>query len=126
MNRSNLILIDAVVNLLLGAVLAVAPWSLASAVGLPAVGNVFYASILGAVLFGIGLALLIEWKARPGRAGLGLPGAVAINLSGGACLAGWLVSGSLHLKPRGLVILWGLLLLLVGSAGKSAPARRAR
>ena len=81
------------------------------ALGIPNAEPSFYPSILGAVLFGIGLALLIQ-KRRGG--GLGLPGAVVINLCGALALAGWLVFGSLSLPTRGLLLLWGLVVLLVG------------
>jgi uncharacterized membrane protein len=75
----------------------------------------FAPTLLGAVLFGIGLALVIEALRRPqGLAGLGLGGAVAINLCGGTVLIFWLISGVMELPLRGLVFLWILAILLVG------------
>jgi hypothetical protein len=38
--------------------------------------------------------------------GLGLGGAIAINLCGGLVLFGWLVFGDLSLPLRGLIFLW--------------------
>jgi hypothetical protein len=75
----------------------------------------FYPSILGGVLLGIGLALLIESYRQSNRLiGLGLGGAIAINLCGGFVLAIWLLYGSLNLPLRGQIFLWALVLLLVG------------
>lgn len=64
---------------------------------------------------GIGLALLIECFRKPqGLIGLGLGGAVAINLCAGLVLAAWLIFGGLDLPLRGLVFLWILVFVLVG------------
>ena len=46
--------------------------------------------------------------------GLGLGGAICINLCGGIVLALWLIAGDLSLPLRGLVLLWGLVVILVG------------
>ena len=75
--RSLLLLVDAIINLLLGVLLLFFPARLVEAIGIPATEQSFYPSILGAVLFGIGVALLIQ---RRNDRGLGLTGAVAINL----------------------------------------------
>ena len=113
--KSELLTIDGVVNLLLGLFLLWYPASVASALGLPNGGRPFFASILGAVLFGVGLALLIERFRPPLRiGGLGLGGAVSINLCGGVVLAAWLVGGSLNLTTLGQATLWALVVLLVG------------
>ena len=53
----------------------------------------------------------------PQVSGLGLAGAVAINLCGGLVLAGWLTFAELELPPRGWLFLWALVLLLVGLSG---------
>ena len=112
MNASRLLLfIDTVINLVLGCLLVTFPASVVSALGVPGAESAFYPSILGAVLFGIGIALLIEIV--KGR-GLGLMGAVSINLCGGIVLGGWLLFGGLHLSVRGYVFLWALVALLVG------------
>jgi hypothetical protein len=109
MDNRTLLLIDAAINLALGVLLGVFPRPLAAWLGIPPAGKPFYASILGAVLFGIGLALLLERsRARIGAGGLGLGGAAAINLCGGIALALWLSFGSLEVPVRGRVIMWCL------------------
>lgn len=132
MNR--LLQIDALINLLLGVLLLLFPEPLVTTLGLPGTDQAFYPGILGAVLFGIGIALLIQLRST---GGLGLLGAVAINLCGGAALAYWLVFGALSLPAHGVTILWALVLVLVGlssielinalrrctGSGKSAPSR---
>lgn len=115
MNSSILLTIDAAINLALGVLLIIFPKTLVSVLGIPNSDSAFYPSILGAVLFGIGIALLLE-RFR-GSDGLGLFGAISINLSGGVVLAVWLLSGRLALPLRGLVILWALVLILVGISG---------
>ena len=112
MRSSTLLTVDAIVDLLLGVILVVFPAGLVAALGIPDADVAFYPSILGAVLFGIGVALLIE-RTR-GSAGLGLAGAISINLSGGLVLAAWLLSGALSLPARGYAVLWLLVLVLVG------------
>jgi hypothetical protein len=110
-----LLVIDAVINLLLGALLLWFPDWLVAALGVPPAGSRFYPGILGAVLVGIGIALLVEWSRRGDRmVGLGLGGAISINLTGGVVLAVWLLFGRLDLPLRGWVFLWALVLLLVG------------
>ena len=114
MKNSIVLFVDAVVNLALGVLLVAFPKPLVDALGLPPTDDRFYPSILGAVLFGIGVALLVECRRQDrGLVGLGLGGAVAINLIGGLCLAGWLLVGNLTIPQRGLVILWLLVGLLI-------------
>lgn len=106
-----LLFIDAGINLALGCILIVFPAPIVSLLGVPETQSAFYPSILGAVLFGIGIALVVEnIKGK----GLGLLGAVSINLSGGIVLAAWLLFGGLQLPIRGWVFLWALVVLLLG------------
>ena len=112
MKSSVLLTIDAGINLVLGILLIFFPKPLVEFLGVPVAENAFYPSLLGAVLFGIGVALLIERFHGPG--GLGLPGAISINLSGGVILAIWLISGQLTLPIGGLMFLIALVILLVG------------
>jgi hypothetical protein len=115
MNRSTLLKADAAINLILGILLMVFPAGLVKALGIPMSEPPFYATILGGVLFGIGLALLVECYRKSNRfVGLGLAGAIAINLCGGFVLAVWLLSDKLTLPLRGHIFLWFLVLLLVG------------
>jgi hypothetical protein len=112
--RNNLLLfVDAIVNLLLGILLMPASVPLADFLGVPTVEPGFYPSILGAVLFGIGIALLIEvFKKNRIMTGLGLYGAVAINIVGGIVLAFWLLFKNLNLPLRGQIFLWILVAVL--------------
>lgn len=107
-----LLIADAIINLALGILLVIFPRHLVAALGIPGAEVAFYPGILGAVLVGIGIALIIE-RIR-GSSGLGLAGAVTINLCGGLVLAAWLLFGSLDLPVRGLVFLWALVAVLVG------------
>jgi len=114
MNRSTLLKVDAAINLILGALLMAFPAKLIKALGVPMADPSFYPTILGGVLFGIGLALLIECYRKSSRfVGLGLGGAIAINLCGGLVLAAWLISDRLTLPLRGQIFLWSLVVLLV-------------
>lgn len=75
-------------------------------------------SIFGGVLVGIGIALLIEDLRKPdGMVGLGLGGAIAINLCGCVVLAVWLASGKLAIPVRGQVVLWALVVILLVLSG---------
>jgi len=112
MSSNVLLTIDAVINLVLGILLVIFPKNLVAVLGIPNTDSAFYPSILGAVLFGIGIALVYE-RYR-GFNGLGLAGAISINMSGGVVLAGWLLSGRLMLPLRGLVFLWALVIILIG------------
>ena len=119
MKKFNVILfIDAVINLILGFLLLSTSSLIANFIGVPPIEPSFYPSILGAVLFGIGIALLIEtFKRNQNISGLGLYGAIAINLCGGFVLSFWLMFGELHLPLRGLIFLWILVFLLIIISG---------
>ena len=115
-----LLAIDAVVNLVLGILLLLFPVGVIRLLGLPQTNTYFYASILGAVIFGIGIALLIELRgADRGVRGLGLGGAIAINLCGASALVVWLLVGHFNIPIRGYVILWSvaIVVLAIGVAG---------
>ena len=102
MNRSLLLTIDSLINLLLGVLLVMFPRDLICFLGIPEPGSAFFPSILGAVLFGIGIALWMERGADRARArGLGLGGAVVINLCGTLVLSAWLRFGGLSLSRQG-------------------------
>ncbi len=122
MRKSSLLTIDAGINLILGILLVLTiPYAnqISQIFGVPAVANPFYPSLLGAVLIGIGLALLVEVNRTNPRqfVGLGLGGAVVINLCGGAVLIGWLIFGNLQLSLTGMLFLWFLGLILVAISG---------
>jgi hypothetical protein len=109
-----LLVVDATINLLLGLLLLAFPPHVVVLLGVPQVESSFYPNILGAVLFGIGIALVIECVRRPdGPAGLGLVGAIAINLCGGIVLVAWLIFGRLEIPARGRAFLWLLAVALI-------------
>lgn len=101
-----LLTIDAIVNLLLGLVLLLFPLGIADAFGAPEAGHGFYATLLGAVLFGIGLALLLErYGHERGFRGLALGGAIIINIFTSGVLLLWLLFTDLDLPLRGSIVL---------------------
>jgi len=106
-----LLLADALINLLLGALLLFYPQWLVEALGMPVVATSFFPNVLGGVLFGIGLALLIAY--RGGAQGLGLDGAIAINLCGAGVVVGWLVIAPHAIPPRGKITLWIIALAVI-------------
>ena len=106
---------DALINLLLGILLLLLPSGLLEFLGLPLTDTFFYTSILGGVIFGIGAALSLErWGTPMDIRGLGLGGAIVINLCGGGTLLFWLIAGNLDLPLRGLVTLWIVAILVLG------------
>ncbi len=106
--------IDSLLNLLLGALLVVFPRDLVSFLGIPQPGSAFYPSILGAVLFGIGIALWMERGTdRTSGRGLGLGGAVVINLCAALVLSAWLLFGGLSLSATGSGFLWGIVAIFI-------------
>ena len=113
--EKTLLLIDAAVNLVLGLLLLLFPAGVVELLGLPATSTYFYPSILGAVIFGIGIALLLERRSDINhRRGLGLAGAIAINLCGSGALVVWLLIDPFDLPLRGYVVLWSLALVVFG------------
>jgi len=109
-----LIIIDSIINLFLGAVLLAYSEPIIKLFGLPVTEQYFYPNILGAILFGIGIALYVEYKRKGGFVGLGLGGAISINMMGGIVLFAWLVFGNLNTPIHGKIILWVLDVILVG------------
>jgi hypothetical protein len=113
--HQNLLVADGTVNVILGILLLFFPAGFASFFGLPQENNYFYASILGAVLFGIGISLFQErTRLNKGSAGLGLAGAITINLCGSLVLIGWLLFGGLVMPVRGFIILWIVAIVVLG------------
>jgi len=122
-----LLTIDAFVNLLLGLALLLLPAGLIELLGLPPTSTHFYTSILGAVLVGIGLALLIEVRGEErGSRGLGLRGAIAINLCGAGVLVTWLLRGDLEMPRRGHLVLWLVALAVLAIAVAELMVRSGR
>ena len=112
-----LLIIDGIINLVLGILLLLVPFGMASFLGVPEPVSFLYPCVLGAVLFGIGIALLLEvWGGSKGIRGLGVGGAIVINFCGAGTLLGWLLVSSPDLPMRGRILLWciALLVLVVG------------
>jgi hypothetical protein len=107
--------VDGAVNLALGIALAIFPEKLARLLGIPLPATPFYASILGGVLIGVGTALLIHrFGGGPRVTGLGIEGAIVINLSAAGVLVAWLVGGHLSIPDRGRLFLWMVAILVFG------------
>lgn len=125
--RRLLLLTDSFINLLLGFVLLFFPPAVVHFLGAPPSEAAFYPSLFGAVLLGIGVALLLDLPKEDGHGdGLGLRGAVAINMCAGLALLGWLVWGHLEIPTRGKVFLWGLTVMLVGLSLVEVAVERVR
>jgi hypothetical protein len=109
-----LLIIDGIVNLLLGMLLLLFPFGMAQLFGVPQPNINFYPTILGAVIFGIGISLLIEAYGKPyGIHGLGIAGAIAINFCGAGVLTLWLISDPFNLPLRGYIILWVIAIVVL-------------
>lgn len=109
LNGKTLLFIDGIVNLLLGILLLLFPLGIAGLVGARLSNTNFYPTILGAGIFGIGIALLIDVYGQPhGIRGLGLAGAIAINFFGAGILTLWLIFAPLSLPLRGYIVLWAI------------------
>ena len=118
MTKKNLLLVvDGIVNLVLGIMLIFFPIQLMDAFDLPKVEMFFYINILGAVLFGIGIALLLEcFAGKRGVTGLGIGGAIPINICAVGVLIFWLASGRLELSQSGAIFLWSITIIVLGIA----------
>lgn len=124
MTNERLLELDGIGNVLLGLPLLVIPGIVSEFLGLPTMSATFFPAILGAVFVGIGVALLLE-RFEPALGGLGLGGALVINLTFGLVLGGWLLSSGASLPARGLLVLWLLTVILVGiSAAEAFSLRR--
>ncbi len=118
MRGAVLLIVDASVNLVLGLALLLFPQPLTQWLGVPIPSSAFYPSILGGVLIGISLALFLEhYRRLVGLTGLGIGGALVINLCGASTLVVWLIWGDLHLSIRGFVVLWGIAAIVLGVGG---------
>ena len=116
-NKNLLLIVDGLINLVLGILMLFFPTRLIDYFDLPKTDNNFYINILGAVLFGIGIALLVErFRGQLHMSGLGITGAITINLCGSSTLIAWLLFGNLNLSPGGSILLWTIALIVMGVA----------
>lgn len=113
-NRNILLIIDSLINLLIGLILLLFPCGVSRILGLPESNTNFYPIILGAVIFGIGVALLIErYGSSMGIRGLGLGGAIAINLIGAGILMLYLIIVPFNIPVRGYIVLWSIAVIVL-------------
>lgn len=113
-----LIGIEILLKLACAAGLIVAPRTLARLLGLPSADEPFWARLLGATLFGLAAAMVVELRFAPGH-GLGIGGIVAINLAAATMLGALLILGRAGTTKRGRLVLWltALMLALLGLVG---------
>jgi uncharacterized membrane-anchored protein len=112
-----LLVIDSAVNIVIGIILLCFPLGIGDYLRLPNSDNNFYPTLLGALIFGIGIALFIEYKySDNGKRGLGIEGAIIINLIASSVLIIFLVFGNLNISLLGSAILWfvGILVFAIG------------
>lgn len=114
MKKRVALILDAVINAILGVLLLLFPL-VADFLGVPPSNTNFYPHILGAAFIGITFALLVEaFRKEGGRyVGLGLIGAICINMCGGIMLTLWLIFGGLNLPLQGQIFLWVLAVMLL-------------
>lgn len=122
-----LLLVDAAINVVLGVLLCGFWSSLIPILGLPPAATGFYPFVLGAVLFGIGVALVVEAVGRPRRLrGLGLEGAVAINVCGASALVYWLIRYGSEMTPLGRYVVAGIGVIVLATTAAEIIGRRRR
>jgi len=110
------LIVDAVIDGLLGIVLLLFSPEVWELTGIPGAYSRFYPNLLGAVLLGICISLIIEAgrKEKEASPGLGFRGSLAINFSAGAILSLWLFFGHLPIPVKGVIILGVLSFFLLG------------
>ena len=115
MKKRIALLVDAIINLILGILLLLFPF-VSNLLGVPSSDTNFYPNILGGIFIGITLALIIEAfrKEKSRSVGLGIIGAICINLCGGIVLIFWLLFGDLILALQGKIFLWIIAIILLG------------
>jgi hypothetical protein len=106
-----LLFLEAVVKAAIGLILMIAPGAAFKVAGLPPVPTGFWPRVLGATLFGIAGANLIEGTLLGSR-GLGLAGSLAINFAIAAMLTIQLALNAAATTVRGKLLLWVLVAIL--------------
>ena len=108
------LLLETTIKLATGLLLVAAPLSTLRLLGLARPPSGFWPRLTGAVLLGLAAATFIEIR-LPGSRGLGLYGAIAINLIAAGAIMGALIMGGGAPTRRGRIVLWlavGLLMTL--------------
>jgi hypothetical protein len=100
-----LLWIECLFKLSVGVMLMLGPRVLARVLGLPPAESPFWPRVLGGLLTGVAAAAFIEVKLKAGS-GLGLGGAIGINLAGVAILVSLLILGQTGPHRRGRAVLW--------------------
>ena len=114
--RLTLLTVDSIINLVLGFFLLATPGATIEFFGLPKTDSHFYVTVLGAVLLGIGIALWIERRNEDRWRGLGLVGAIVINVLGGGTVLVWLLLDPFTMPVRGYIVLWSVTVIVLGAA----------
>lgn len=100
-----LLWLETLMKLASGVLLLVIPLTTTRVLGLQQPGEPFWPRLLGGVLTGLAAATFLEGFVKNTH-GLGLAGAMAINLAGAATLATQLVVGKPAPTWRGRALLW--------------------
>lgn len=108
---SQILLLEALIKLVFGTPLVLAPLATLKLCGLPCPPTGFWPRIAGGLLLGLAAAIFIELRV-PGANGLGLHGLIAINLFGAAMIAGPMIMNAGATTLRGCVALWLVTALL--------------
>ena len=109
-----LLILDGIINLALGVLLLLVPFGMASFLGVPEPVSYLYPCVLGGVLFGIGIALILEARGESkDTRGLGLVGAIVINFCGAGTLLMWLLVSHHELPLRGQILLWSVAVVVI-------------
>jgi hypothetical protein len=116
-HRDIILLVNSAIYLILGLILLIYTPSIIVDLGLPAAPHPFFSNLAGGVFMGISIAFIIEYLKKPGGiVGVGLGGAVAINLCVGTVLVFWLMAESLQIPLRGRIFLWIVTLYLISNS----------
>jgi hypothetical protein len=94
-----------------GLLLALVPLTVIKILGLPPAESAFWPRLLGSVLVGLSGATFLEGAMASTR-GLGLAGAIVINLAAAAMIALSSLLGGGATTRRGKLVQWGIVTLL--------------
>ena len=103
--RDQLLWVEAIVRGALALALIAVPKQVIAVLGLPRTEDTFWPRLVGAIFTGMAIAAYFEGHFKP-ASGLGLGGAIAINLATAFALATALVVGGLALPRRGRLLMW--------------------